>query len=201
MNKHDTSQKSAQFPLLLIQSTSDAGAFIGGWKQLYNYPGWDQFESLVRQPKLTKAQLLELFHWKNNMVLSASKSESFERNIAVEIDLVNKLKLHFDPQQFDAAFGKMRAVWQTFLLHIVNPELPIFDQHVYRAFYFLTEGTPSELPKYQPACMSIYHEQYVPFFRHLIQSSPKYSSYDIDHALWAFGKFLKDYPNAIFGKT
>jgi len=36
----------------------------------------------------------------------------------------------------------MSAIWQIFLLHIIDPtNYPIFDQHVYRAHYYLEHRT------------------------------------------------------------
>jgi hypothetical protein len=185
------------FPSFQINFLGHSAAFIDSWEKLYNYGNGDAYTSAIAKTSFNYDDLVQLYVWKNGMTLSAEKSASFEKYIASQIDVINKLKQSFHRDLFDQHFGSLRAVWRIFLLHIINADYPIFDQHVYRAFAYIQHAEKRQLPSSQSKCMDIYDKEFIPFIWDLKELSPNHSLTQIDHALWAFGKFLKDYPGVL----
>ena len=180
------------FPVLIVNHFADATKFVSSWANLYIYPGYDRYQQIISKDILSESDLKELFLWKNNMVLSAKKASLFEQ-IAKDLDVVNKLK-QSDLDQFDNHFSFLPAIWQIFLRHIIDPTQPIFDQHVYRAYAYIRLSERKELPNNKKIKLKIYYEQYIPFFMDMQEMANTNEGKEIDNALWAFGKVLKEYP-------
>lgn len=109
-----------------------------------------------------------LFEWKNGMKINGHlrKQASIVKVIS-KLTQVNKLKADFDLLYFKRHFSDISAIWQIFLLHIIQPtQFPIFDQHVYRAHIFLLDKTITEIPTHQPYKLNYYYDNYLPFFSH-----------------------------------
>ncbi len=81
-------------------------------------------------------------------------------------------------------------------MHIIQPEqYPIFDQHVYRAFKYIVEHVnDATLPLYDRYNMKIYFNDYLPFYLNCKENmNDRFTSKQLDDALWLFGKFLNQY--------
>jgi len=110
-------------------------------------------------------------------------------------ELINELKKKFDQKKFEKTFGKMSAVWQIFLLHILQPyDCPMFDKPVYRASGLYKSWGKKRLPSSQSERLTIFHEQYRPFFLEMVKLATGSDVFDIDKALWTFGKMIKEHP-------
>lgn len=186
------------FPAFQLNLFEDANAFVKCWSSLYIYPKYDLYKSTVKKPEFSEGDLLLLFEWKNGMALSTKKEKSFLNQVLQKEELIYELKEDFDQDKFEKSFGKMSAVWQIFLRHIIRPsDCPIFDQHVYRAFMFIQNQDEKPLPFTQSAKLKIFHEQYCPFFLDMLELADDYDHFEIDKALWTFGKMLKEYPGMV----
>ena len=81
---------------------------------------------------------------------------------------------------------KTGLIWRVYLLHIARPDdYPIVDQHVLRAYHFLTFGEISELEQTLETYFS-----YREFFFKIARESGKEPRL-VDKALMAFGQYLK----------
>ncbi len=166
--------------------------FVKFWSFFYTNPMETEhlYSERIEKQKFTPEDIEKLFEWKNGTRLSQKKQKSI-KTITDNINIVNNLKNTFNTTIFEEKFKNMSAIWKIFLLHIIAPTIyPIFDQHVYRAFYFLTEGIIQEIPEKNSKKEKIYFEQYIPFFNDLAKNN--IPNKNIDEALWAFGKFLKN---------
>jgi hypothetical protein len=182
------------FPVFQMSMFTDANSFVKCWSSLYNYSNYEIYQSIITKSELSKGDLRSLFEWKNGMNLSIKKEHSFLNQILQQEELIYELKRDFDQDKFEKSFGKISAIWQIFLLHIIKPSYcPIFDQHVYRAFRFIQNQDEKPLPSAQTAKLKIFHEQYCPFFLDMLDLADKYDHFEIDKALWTFGKMLKKY--------
>jgi len=181
------------FPVISVIPSKNAIVILDYWAKMYNYPGYERYEELLRLHAWRYDDLLELFTWKNGMPLSGKKVLVFKKHIAAHIDSINKLRTHFDKEKFDQLFLPLRFIWRIFLLHIVNSQYPIFDQHVYRAMIYIRQQNFQELPQSQAWRMRIYNEEYLSFFSELKAFCGGYSEKVIDNALWAIGRFLKEH--------
>jgi hypothetical protein len=170
-------------PAFQINLLADGCAFIKSWLQLYTYPDYDVYQSLISKPEFEYSDLLKLFQWKNGMELSGKKSTAFEQHIASQLPLINQLKKNIDRDVFDDQFWPVGAIWKIFLLHIIDPAFPIFDQHVYRAFAYLQLAEKKELPYASDLRLKIYDEQFLPFFFDLQDLAPGCTAKQIDNAL------------------
>ncbi|MGF7217454.1 hypothetical protein GGR92_003628 [Spirosoma lacussanchae] len=131
------------------------------------------------------------------MNLSRAKQLRVEQDIVSKEQLLHQLRKDFSLTTFEEHFSDLSAIWQAFLLHILQPAtFPIFDQHVYRAYRYLTTGRPCELPFGKANRMRLYHESYLPFFNQIVAATTD-NSQTTDQALWAFGKFIRQYPTFI----
>ncbi len=186
------------FPTFEINLWGDANAFVKSWSNLYNYPNYEKYLLLVTKTEFEKGDLRLLFNWKNGMNLSAKKEESFLKNILKEEQLLMTLKKSFDLDKFKEAFGEISTIWQIFLLHIINPtEYPIFDQHVYRAFLYIQGEVDKPLKFSKTKKLNIYFREYHPFFKSFKKLAFPHDHFQVDKALWIFGKMLKQYPGMV----
>lgn len=169
--------------------------FIEFWSAFYKYPKEHLYSERIERQEFTVDDLEKLFEWKNGKPLSQKKKASL-KGITDKIHLVNQMKSTFDIETFMAEFNSISAIWKIYLLHLIVPKTyPIFDQHVCRAFYFLTEHKLREIPNKDMEKENLYFGYYVDFFNSLADGK---SRKKIDEALWALGKFLKtDYGNRI----
>lgn len=118
---------------------------------------------------------------------------SLEQKIIAHLPTIQELAKEWAATTFDAKFGKLSTVWQTFLMHIIQPDqFPIFDQHVYRAYAYLQTGQGKEL-KGTITTQLTYYAEYCSFFDQVSRECPNLSPRSLDKAFWAFGKFIKQY--------
>ena len=174
--------------------------FIETWGKNYNYPNMQLYNDILFKNELSNEDLKNLFQWKNGMPLSCKKEKSFQEKILVKLFIINQLKTQWDEKIFNQEFDSLSAVWKIFLSHIIHPEqYPIFDQHVYRAYkYIVDQVNESELPFYNKTKLKIYYKDYLPFYLNCKEIMDKrFTSKDLDDALWIFGKFLNEYPKLL----
>jgi hypothetical protein len=168
-------------------------AFTDYWCEQYDYAEPGLYKEQIGVRPITPEGLRLLFAWKNGMPLSARKAQALEEKIIAKLPVIQALSEKVDEAVFKEHFGKLRVVWQVFLLHIIDPEhFPIFDQHVYRAYRSIKDIGQVGLEAEPKLTMAGYREYQV-FYQELLKQ------YDgipkrVDDALWAFGKFLSRYP-------
>jgi hypothetical protein len=183
------------FPVFHLNLFSDANTFVSCWSKLYNYQNYERYKSIITKPELEKGDLRVLFEWKNGMNLSAKKDQSFLNQILQHEILIQQLRLEFDEGRFDETFGKMSAIWQLYLRHIIQPSVyPIFDQHVYRAYRFIQQQEDKDLPFTRTTKLGAFYKEYYPFFLDMKDLADEHDHFVIDKALWSFGKIIKEYP-------
>jgi len=170
--------------------------FISYWTCCYNegkYPNTVYEENLNNKGVLQEKNIIPLLEWKNGKSLSEDKKRiasttiknlkkfnQFRGLTAVTDDDFNQF------WSFISTIVKSGLVWRVFLLHIARPiDYPIVDQHVLRAYYFLTHGNVTK-PEETLETYLLYKE----FFFKLVKESGK-EFRDVDKALMAFGQFLK----------
>ena len=181
------------------QSQISVDDFVDFWAAQYNYPFDNLYLDNINRNQFELIHIQQLYEWKNGMTLSSLKGRSLEKQILNNIDIVNGLKVKFDNQIFIKEFGDVSTIWQIFLKHIIMPSnYPIFDMHVYRSFkYFELREKDARLPYSDDRRLQIYEKEYCPFYSGLENLCIKNTSKKLDEALWAFGKFLANYPKMI----
>ncbi|MDO8500021.1 MAG: hypothetical protein Q7S66_05230 [bacterium] len=166
--------------------------FIEFWSQFYNDS--QNLDEKFYYPNISNEGLLkpdaldELWLWK----MGQYYFKIFQKQIKLikeEKGAILKLrKSNFNHEvlyNFSKRFFPSGLIYQIFLMHICKPEeYPIFDQHVFRAFTFITKKEMAHKPKnikdywkYREFVFQIYKEY-------------KISLRDIDKGLMAFGQFL-----------
>lgn len=186
--------------ILNRQSATDWSTFIDYWAKAYDYLAKNSdYDRFVAERDDTfvfdKINLRKLFEWKNKTgdKLTAKKEKTVDRLID-NLPLINQLRKQWDDKLFHTQFGKISAVWQTYLMHIIQPtRFPIFDQHVYRAHVYLRTGRNEELNGTTKQKVNAY-QAYRTFFDEVKQASGN-SSRDLDKAFWSFGRFIRQYRN------
>ncbi len=192
--------KKHLFVTLTRNSFSSLDDFIDVWSKAYVYSNMELYSDIILKNELKLSDLEKLFQWKNGMPLSDKKANSFEQKILNKVSIINELKIKWNQSLFNQEFEEISTVWKIFLLHIIQPEkYPIFDQHVYRAFKYITEQVNSaELPYYNKTKLNIYYKEYLPFYLDCKEEmNSKFSPKHLDDALWSFGKFLNEYPKLL----
>jgi hypothetical protein len=159
--------------------------FVRLWSARYVYRLGAEYEHHLVRP-LTREALQELFEWKNGGSLSREKQKSIEDHYLCHVAKLNELAMDTTATDFLASFGG-GAIWRIFLLHCWNQCFPIYDQHVHRAMKFMRSGKPSEIPSSRDKVIRSYLDEYLPFHRQFADLNQR----EVDRALWAFGKFLK----------
>lgn len=182
-------------PILKLDFTNNLETyFIEFWSQYYNYAKIEHFyDDTIQLTSFSNDDIKRLFEWKNGMKLNGHiPKEASVNNVLSKLDIVNHLKTEFDLTEFNSNFNGMAAIWKLFLLHIIRPsEYPIFDQHVYRAHYFIVNKEIKEIKESNKFKEEYYFSTYVPYYHSL--SSQEADLRKIDKALWSFGKFLKSH--------
>ena len=186
--------------ILLRQQTSDWSTFVNFWDTMYNYTSKsDAYQAFVIERDSSfvfdDTNVRKLFEWKNNTGEKlATNKENRVKYVIDALPIIKELNNEWDNNEFNRAFGKISTVWQTFLMHIIQPnKFPIFDQHVYRAWTYLQKGQAEELKGTIKHQFSLY-TSYTNFFD-AIYSESGCNPRQLDRALWAFGKFIKQYPS------
>jgi hypothetical protein len=155
--------------LSILSNAADVNSFIEVWTKFYDHGNEPMYEETIALKEFLPEDIITLYYWKNNMKGKlASSKKTFVQKINENIHHVNALKLAFDKKIYMKVFGKLPAIWGLLLLHVVVPsEYPIFDQHVYRAFTFMTSQGIQKLPVNAKRRYKIYFEEYTPFFNEL----------------------------------
>jgi hypothetical protein len=169
--------------------------FVSFWARFYEeskYPDSIYKANLNEGKQLNQANIKPLLEWKNGRPLSKKKQE-----IAVKVinnlPRFNQFRLLTEVTQMEfekfwmrlSKIVKTGLVWRVFLLHMARPEdYPIVDQHVLRAYHYLTRGKIAEPEQTLQA-----YESYRTFFGELVEKSGEEHRH-VDKALMCFGQFL-----------
>ena len=181
-------------PKLSCDWQSTIPEFVAFWSACYHDKREPLYADRIYNAKFENEDIQNLFEWKNGGNLSKRKQSTLNKIIGKR-DVINELKTNFDLCRFKESFAFMHdaVIWKIFLLHIINSiEYPIFDQHAYRAYLFLTQGKLNEIPEIpsnNKEKEQTYFDAYLGFFNEL--SKPNIDRKKLDEALWVFGKFLK----------
>jgi hypothetical protein len=164
--------------------------FVQFWSKRYIDPRERLYAAGINKDKFSPKDLKVLFEWKNGGKLSKKKMELVE-SIIDKISVVNSLREKYSQAIFNSEFRFIKgAIWRIFLLHLINQnKFPVLDQHVYRAYNFLTKGKIKEIPSSNLAKINYYNNVYINFFNGLVGMGVDRKR--LDEALWAFGKYLK----------
>lgn len=175
---------------MLIYQPSEASEaqFVEFWRLRYAYAKENIYEENIGQ-ELTEQRILSLFRWKNGAPLSRRKQKSVNDNFVCRRAELAKFQLDANANDFLDCFRCGGAIWRIFWLHCWQPaRFPIYDQHVHRAMAFIENGVIEEIPTYNPRKVKSYLQRYLNFHERFSGMSGR----DVDKALWAFGKFLKE---------
>lgn len=179
-----------EFPTYNRRSVSK-DEFLRFWSLTYRYSADYLYDDNIGRP-LTPDRIRALFRWKNGTVLSDDKMASVEENFILRRKKLKAFKPNFTAEAFLDIFDQGGETWRIFWLHCFSPSrFPIFDQHVNRAMTYLQDGVPQEIAA--SGRVEQYVAAYIPFYEEFAGSDRRQA----DKALWAFGKFLKnwDFPD------
>ncbi len=168
---------------------SEENDFINFWKRLYKYSEPELYNENIYVKEKSDQTLLNLFQWKNGRKLSTKKMKSITNNY---FQYKEKFPLHPNEDFISSELKKPGgAIWRIFWLHCNYPNLlPMYDQHVHRAMGFSINLDNFEIPKTDSEKVGSYLTVYRPFVSHFKNFG--FSLKEIDMALFAFGKFIKD---------
>ena len=188
---------------LNIKKTETLQEFCDVWALLYTDSERDETHYLpaINSEIIDKELLLKFYEWKNGSILSQLKEKSYKENIESKLQEINNLRNNqtTDFGIIKDIFPKVSDIWLITLAHLINPScFPVFDQHVYRAYKFMTYNT-IEMPEYdkEKERVKLYLDKYLPFFDSLTSSDTTVSRKKLDEALWGFGKFIGKYNSII----
>lgn len=163
-------------------------AFVEFWSARYQYGNGKLYDENIGR-ELTEKRILELFTWKNGILLSVNKLNSVTRNFVARRAELADVDANANVEQFLEVFNSGGAIWRIFWLHCWYPQrFPIYDQHVHRAMRFIETGRVDEIPKTDPDKIKTYTSEYQPFHDRFAGLDTR----SVDKSLWAFGKFIKE---------
>jgi hypothetical protein len=176
-------------PVMVVRQGS-LDEFVRFWSGLYRYAHDDVYLRGVGGA-LTPERVEALFVWKNgNKPLSAAKRRTVQR-YGASLDVLSRFGDEATASEIVPTLGG-GVVWGVFFLHCLDPDrFPLFDQHVHRASRLLRGLEPEELLRLsKSAQLERYDGEFLPVVRRLDPQRER--GRDIDRALWAFGKAMKD---------
>jgi hypothetical protein len=161
-------------------SVHSKNEFIEYWSQKYTYKYENKYIENISNP-LTEDSLLKLFEWKNGTPLSQNKKNSIIENYPInKNDNLEERYLNHNESG--------GAIWNIFFLHCKKSFIyPIFDQHTYRAMYYILNKELDELPLKKVEIYDCYKNIYIPFFNSFEEEDKR----KVDKALFTFGQYLK----------
>jgi len=181
-----------------LKKTSNGGrnkldwcGFIEFWQQLYIDNNLTDQKLYYPYIKDLKGGFLDnLWLWKGGARFYRINRAAIER-MKQYIEEIREFRKN-DPgidvlYEFSGKFFRSGVVYRVFFMHICCPsEYPIFDQHVFRAFIFLTTGKIIKTPRNM--------EEYKEYRKFVFKLHKKYQIglRDIDKALMSFGQFLNN---------
>lgn len=171
------------------------------WKEFINF--WSQFysdsqnDNTLYYPYINDNGLLgddslrNLWLWKMQGFFKYKKSQKALKSMEEKKKIIvnfRKSKSSFnDMYNFSREIFRSGIVYSVFLIHICKPEeYPIFDQHTFRSFNFITKKEFGKKPKDKKDYLK--YRRFV--FR--IHKKHKINLRDIDKGLMAFGQFLSN---------
>ena len=174
------------------------------WSDQYSYRNHEKYDDFISTALDNKNSFFQLFLWKNgtNDKMSKSKEALVER-LWKDREILLQLREEENWVLFASTFkpDESATIFNLFLLHIMNPaHYPIYDQHVYRAYHFITTGTIKEIPNNPKRKYESFIKHYLPWFREIRSQHKVLKVKVIDQALFTFGRALKtiqSYPKSI----
>lgn len=175
-----------------MKTKLDWRQFVDFWSQFYNehdrYPDKVYYDPYIKD--LSQDNFLDkLWLWKMQVHYHNKRNKRALKLIKENIETIRNFRssnptfnILYD---FSKKIFKSGVVYSVFLIHICKPQqYPIFDQHVFRSFIFLTTGKIIKMPK------NI--KDYLRYKKFVLKIYKRYkiNLRDIDKALMAFGQFL-----------
>lgn len=179
MNNHD------------LQHVKKVKVFFSFWSQCYDNSGRadeDYYYPYINNlPK--KDSLSKLWHWKMGVHFSNKNCQRALKKMEEKKEQImnyrNSNPTIDDLYKFAKTVFADGIVYSTFLVHICKPaECPIFDQHVYRSYKFLTTEKNIKAPNGK--------DDYFDYRKFVfgIHKNYKVDLRELDKAFMAFGQFL-----------
>ncbi|MFH2142409.1 MAG: hypothetical protein ABIJ97_08310, partial [Bacteroidota bacterium] len=159
--------------------------FIDFWSKHYDIENDTKYNRNISVNTFDEDNIIRLFEWKNQMILSYRKSNSkmtsLENKILSKLKIINEFRENgFVYDNFENEFSDVSFVWRKFLLHLISPnDYPIYDKNIHLAFEYIVN--------------TIYIDQetlYLDYVAFLKQHKSKLKLKKIDEALISFGKFM-----------
>jgi len=188
----------------------DFDEFLEFWERVYdninlNIRDSEDYDKNIQMEKgilhnLNVHNIKQLFNWKNESKKLSKNKEIIVDKVIDKLKEINdfRLKKKVDWNDYEQFYAKVvlkctqGIIWGPFIVHISHPLFfPIIDQHVVRAYCFISEGKKINNIPNSKKISQVYRE-YTEFFKSLKSKTEK-SSRIIDKALWAFGKYLKGF--------
>jgi len=179
---------------IVIEGFENPPQFVEVWKSKYSYLNEEKYFQNIDSVFDNETSFFQLFKWKNGTgdVIYEKKMKVVE-GFYEKLDVLKQLRSNFNWKQFENEFQptKNSPIWKIFLLHLIKPtEFPIFDQHVYRFYYFQKEGVIEELSNRPEIIYETYKQEYKPWFNS-VQREFQLNSKHMDQSFFSFGKVLK----------
>lgn len=177
-----------------ILGFKDPKSFVDLWSSKYFYKDENKYTKHIETVLDNRNSFHQLYQWKNGTGDNVSNKKM--RTIDEfwnKIDVLRNLQANFDWNQFEIEFNptKSSSIWKCFLLHLINNnQYPLFDQHVYRSFKFITNGVIEEIPNSHKRKYEIFRDDYCDWFNS-IKKKYGLNSKKMDESLFSFGRMLK----------
>lgn len=167
--------------------------FINFWLQFYSdNQGLDKklyYPYISNNGLLKDDSLKNLWRWKMQGFFTYQRNQKALKSMEGKKDIIinfRRSKPSFnDLYDFSKKIFPNGIVYSVFLIHICKPKgYPIFDQHVFRSFNFITKKEIGKKPENK--------EDYLKYRNFILRIHKKYKIdlRDVDKGLMTFGQFL-----------
>lgn len=180
---------------IIIEGFENPQQFIEKWSSQYSYSNEEKYNQHINSVFDNESSFFQLFQWKNGTgdVIYVNKMKVVE-GFYEKIDVLRHLRNNFNWELFENEFQptKNSPIWKIFLLHLINPfEFPIFDQHVFRFYYFQKNGLIEEISTKPKDVYETYKNDYKPWFNS-VQKEFQLNQKMMDESFFVFGQVLKN---------
>ena len=181
------------FPAIQINQLADPVQFVEIWSKYFPFdePDYEKYLDLIENDSFTEEEFLWLFEYLLGEKLTGDRYNKYMEEIGSRVGIWNVLKENEDiGNLYTDPFMYVEPKWFVLLLHLLY-HFPFFDDNICLAYRFITTGELSDIESDDDFLST--HGSFTVFSWEIVEQTPGYDEFAWRNALWAFGKFLKEF--------
>ena len=186
------SENLRTFPAIQINTWADHIQFVESWFKYYPFdvPDYEKYVQLLDGDSYTEEDLLWLFEYLLGEKLTGDRYIKYMEEIGSRIGVWNVLKENENGADLYAdTYLDIDARWFVLMHHLLY-KFPLFTDNICEAYKFITSDERDEETEED---FFADYGSFMSFSEEVVKQTPGFGEFAWMNALWAFGKFLKEF--------